>query len=447
MGKVPPQAIEAEEYLLGALLQDSHSLSMCLETSLGVDDFYYEKHSYIFKAILELYNENEPVDVITVKEKIRSMGKYELLGDDHYLFELVEKVASSANVGFHSKLIKEKAQLRGLIAYSSEIITQAQDPTITPDTVIQNAERNILALAEERVKGGLVPIGSLLQETLQMIDKVSSDDITGVPSGFIELDKMTSGLQPTDMIVLAGRPGMGKTAFALSLMSNSAMDYNKSVAFFSLEMGAEQLVQRVLCQRAMINMHSLKSGKLRKEDLMKIPLIAQTISDTPIFIDDNPGLSILELKSKCRILTKKHPLDMIIIDYLQLMDIGGAESHQLGIAQISRGLKELAKELKVPIIALSQLSRKVEDRGGDGRPQLSDIRDSGAIEQDADMVWFVNRPGYRKEDADPNESELIIAKHRNGPQGIIPLTFIGEHTGFYNYSPREGQGEYEGDYE
>jgi replicative DNA helicase len=389
--------------------------------------------------------DNIHVDPVTLAEKLLQMGKLELVGGIDYLWQLAESVLGAGNVEQYAKIIKSKSLLRGLITSSNKIISHALDPTQAPEYVLELAEKEIFRLAESRVKTSIRPIRDILHETMAMIDKYRGDALTGVPTGFTELDNLTSGLQPTDLIVLAGRPGMGKTAFALSLLANAAIHHNRAVAFFSLEMGAEQLVQRILCSQARINMQLLRQGRLPKSDYPKISFVAGPISDAPIYIDDQPGLNLIDLKTKCRILKQKNALDMVIIDYLQLMQgTGGKENRQQEISQISRGLKELAKELKIPVMALSQLSRKVEERGGDGKPMLSDLRESGAIEQDADMVWFVFRSSQYDKEAPHTDAELIVAKHRNGPTENIQMTFLAEHAAFYDYSGRTDDYEFGG---
>ncbi len=438
-GKLPPQVAESERYVLGAMLQDSGAVDLCMEIIEDID-FYFEKNRIIYGAMAKLSLENHPIDYLTVEEQMKSMGEFDKSGGRVYLFELLEEVASSASVVYHADLIKQKALLRDLITTSNEVTAKALDPTSDTDEVLSYAVTNVLAVSEKKVKGGLQPIGKVLETTLKILDNVKGDQLTGVPTGFKDLDKLTNGLQSTDFIVLAGRPGMGKTAFALSLAANSSIKHNRAVAFFSLEMGAEQLVQRVLCSQAAINMQLLRQGNLPKSDFKKIPFVSQAMKEAPMYIDDQPGISLVDLKAKCRILKKKDKLDMVIVDYLQLMTGPKSENRQNEISAISRGLKELAKELYIPVLALSQLSRKVEDRPGDGKPMVSDLRESGAIEQDADMIWFVYRPSRYKNRAEVGEevldtdAELLIAKHRNGPLEDIKLTFIGEHAAFYNYS-------------
>lgn len=309
------------------------------------------------------------------------------------------------------------------------------DESIESKDTLEYSEQNIFKIGEDKSAGEIRHVSQVMKDTMAMIMDYSEGGVTGVPTGFMDLDQLTTGLKPGDLIILAGRPAMGKTAFALSLLANSAITYSKSMAFFSLEMPGEQLLQRVLCSQAEVDMTALRQGRLPKGEFEKILLTGQTIQDANIFIDDNASLSLTELRSKCRSLKKKNGLDMVVIDYLQLMD-GPGESRQVQIATISRGLKELAKELKIPVLALSQLSRAVEQRTGDGKPMISDLRESGAIEQDADMVWFVYRPYIYNKEMPETAAQLIVAKHRNGGLGDIDLTFIGKHAAFYNVSYR-----------
>ena len=440
-GKLPPQVPDSERYVLGAMLQDVVAVDDARKV-LSDEDFYSERHQQLFFAMAQLDTENLPIDFLTVEEQLKKNEKLEVAGGRAYMMDLLEEVASSASTSYHAEIIKEKSLLRTLIYSSNEIIKRSFDPTVIPEDVLNYAVQNILSVSEKKVSGGLTKVSEILKLTLEQLDNMKGDELTGVPTGFSELDRLTNGLQSTDFIVLAGRPGMGKTAFALSLAANAGIKYDKATAFFSLEMGGEQLVQRVLCSQAAINMQALRQGTLPKAEYKKIPFAAKAMNEAPIYIDDEPGISLVDLKAKCRLLKKKQRLDMVIIDYLQLMTGPKSENRQNEISAISRGLKELAKELHIPVLALSQLSRKVEDRGGDGKPIISDLRESGAIEQDADMIWFVYRPAvYAKRGADvgdvtDTDAELIVAKHRNGPTKDIKMTFIGEHAAFYNYAPR-----------
>lgn len=435
-GRIPPQDIAAEKAVLGALLQNKSSIITAQELKLAPEDFYLDKHAYVFLAIENLYGEGRPVDVITVADELRkSKEAWNLIQDEQFLWELTQEVASGAHVAYHAKIIMDKALNRRLIALSSSIIDKAMDDSIESKDTLEYSEQNIFKIGEDKSAGEIRHVKNVMQDTLRMILSYSEGGVSGVPTGFHDLDKITTGLKPGDLIILAGRPAMGKTAFALSLLANSTITHSKRIAFFSLEMPGEQLLQRVLCSQAEINMTKLRQGVLPADDINKLTIKGGEISDADIYIDDNASLSLTELRSKCRSLSKKNGLDMVIIDYLQLMD-GPGESRQVQIATISRGLKELAKELKIPVLALSQLSRKVEERSGDGKPMISDLRESGAIEQDADMVWFVYRPWVYNKDRDESEAELIVAKHRNGPLADVPLTFVGPHAAFYNVSYR-----------
>jgi replicative DNA helicase len=355
--------------------------------------------------------------------------KFDLAGGDAYLMDISAEVVSSANVAQHCAIIKEKALLRGLIGSATRILEKAYDGSQEPGEIMDQAEGEIFAISESTIKQGFVPI--------KLIESYSKGDIIGVPSGFKDFDAMTSGFQKTDLIILAGRPAMGKTALALSMLANAAIDHRKTVAFFSLEMGREQLVQRILCRQAQVNMHLLRTGRLPQRDFPRLSIAVGPISEAKVFIDDHPSLNILELRAKCRRLKAQQGLDMVMVDYLQLMQgVGRQENRQQEISQISRGLKGLAKELEIPVVALSQLSRSVEQRGGDGEPKLSDLRESGAIEQDADLVMFVYREEIYNKEAEKGKAKIILAKQRNGPTGDVPLTFVSDYASFTNYSGR-----------
>jgi len=435
--RIPPQAVDVEKHVIGAMLLDSEAVSVGLE-SLSADDFYLEKHRAIFEAIASLFEKNSPADIITVGDALRKAQRFEKAGGDAYLMEVSAEVVSSANITEHCQIVKEKSTLRRLISSATKILERAYDATQEPNVIMDQAEGDIFAISESNLKEGFLPIKSILSDTFKLIESYSKGEIIGVPSGFKELDALTAGFQKTDLIVLAGRPGMGKTALALSILAHAAIDHRKTVAFFSLEMGREQLVQRVLCRQAQVNMHLLRTGKLSQRDYPKLSLAVGPISDSKIFIDDHPSLNILELRAKCRRLKAQQGLDMVMVDYLQLMQgAGRMENRQQEISQISRGLKALAKELEIPVMALSQLSRAVEQRGGDGEPKLSDLRESGAIEQDADIVMFVYRDEMYNKEAEKGKGKIILAKQRNGPTGDVPVTFKSEWAAFENYSFRE----------
>lgn len=435
----PPQSLEAETHLLGGLLQDNEKLPDCLAI-LRAEDFYWEKHQHIFEGMIRLDHERSPIDVVTLSEALTAEGNLQSAGGREYLFALMEAVASAANVQWHAQIIKQKSLLRGLISVANQTIREALDPSAEPTDVISKAEAQIFEISQHQVRDSLKPVGTVLQEVLRMIERYRRDDISGIPTGFADLDKLTNGLQRTDFIVLAGRPAMGKTAFALTLAANAAIIHKKKVAFFSLEMGAEQLVQRVLCSRAEIDMNLLRTGRLPRADYQKIALYAEPIMASNLYIDDQANLSMSELRSKCRNLARRGGLDLIVVDYLQLMETGKEENRAVAIGAISRGLKIMAKELKVPVLSLAQLSRKAEDPSRKGRPMLSDLRESGSIEQDADMVWFIHRPSvYNPQDErGRNYAELLIVKHRNGPCEDIPLTFLGNFATFRDFTNDAG---------
>lgn len=442
-----PQNIDAEVNLLGGLIQDAEGFTEILAI-LDEDSFYLEKHQIIWKALTLLYRQGTVIDLVTLATTLESQGKLQLIGGKEYLFNLIESVASSANVLWHAQIIHSKYILRKLISNSNETIRAAQDPAASPDEILQESERQIFSLAEKQVRDSMRPIETHISSLLTKL-KDRKDGISGCPTGFTELDSLTNGLQPSDLIILAGRPGMGKTAFALSLASNAAINFGRQVAFFSLEMDGEQLVQRILASRAQVNMSNIRSGHLSKEDKQRLYAQVQPIIESKFFVDDNSDLGIMELMSKTRSLKRKSGLDLVIVDYLQLMKTGKEENRAVAIGAISRGLKILAKDLRVPIIALAQLSRKAEEKGRE-RPQLSDLRESGSIEQDADMVWFVERPVYRTHnEEDKYKAQLLVAKHRNGSVADIDLVFRPEFTTFYNASPEDlmDQGNDFGDFE
>ncbi len=439
-GRLPPQALDAEKAVLGAMLQNNASIDAAIsDIKLVPKDFYQDKHSFVYEAIISLFDDNRPIDVITVGEELQKNKKaWGLIQDQQFLWDLTTEVSSGAHVPYHATIVKSKSLLRELIATCSNITNRSFDPSIEPKETLAYAEQQLYAISDDNTKGDLEHVKTVMARTMEMIGQYSSGGVTGTPTGFTDLDTLTSGLKPGELIVLAGRPAMGKTAFALSLLGNCTIDARKSVVFFSLEMPGEQLMQRVLCTRSEVDMSALRQGRLPQAEMNKVIMNAGPISEASIFIDDTASLSLSDLKSKSRALKKRQGLDLIIIDYLQLMD-GPGESRQVQISTISRGLKELAKELKCPVIALSQLSRKVEERQGDGKPMISDLRESGAIEQDADMVWFVYRKIMYDKNADPTGAELIVAKHRNGPTADINLTFQGKFAGFFNFSHRSDE--------
>jgi len=440
-GKLPPQALELEEAVLGALMLEADALSTVADI-LKPESFYKEAHQRIFRAILTLFSESEPIDLLTVTAKLRATGELALVGGAGYVTELTTKVHSAANIEAHARIISQAAIKRDLIKVSSDILREAYEDTTDVFHLLDRTEQSLFQISESNIRKNYMDMGSLLTMTIKELEMRQNqpDGLTGVPSGFTALDQLTSGWQPSELIILAARPGMGKTAFVLSAMRNAAVEYGKGVAIFSLEMSAVQLMNRLISAEAEIGGEKIKKGNLAPHEWQQLHSRINTLAKAPIFIDDTPALSILELRAKCRRLKAQHDIQMVIVDYLQLMtaDTGGkgGGNREQEIAIISRSLKGLAKELNVPVIALSQLSRAVETRGGDKKPQLSDLRESGSIEQDADMVIFLYRPEYYgiTQDEAGNSlmgvGEVIVAKNRAGSLDTISLRFVGKYTKF-----------------
>ena len=439
-GKVPPQAIPLEEAVLGALMLDKNALSIILDI-LQSESFYIEGHKLIYKAILRLFERSHPVDMLTVTEELRKGGDLDAAGGPAYIVELTSKVASAANIEYHARIISQKFIQRELISVSNKIIRDAFEDTADVFELLDSAEQGLFNIAEQNMNRSYEMMGSLASKALKQLEELKDreDGLTGVPTGFTDLDRLTSGWQPSDLIILAARPGMGKTSFVLSLTRNAAKDFKKAIAISSLEMSSLQLAQRIISMEAEVSSHKLRNGQLEDYEWQQLQVAIERISEAPIFIDDTPGINVFELRAKCRRLKMQHDIQMVVIDYLQLMSGGGENSkgnREQEVSAISRALKMLAKELSVPVIALSQLSRAVEVRGGSKRPQLSDLRESGSIEQDADMVAFIYRPEYYQilEDEEgqslKNVAEIIFAKNRHGAQDTIKLRFTPEFARF-----------------
>jgi replicative DNA helicase len=436
--RIPPQAPDVERTVLGSMMIDANAVVAAIEL-LNANAFYVTAHRHIFTCMTEMFDNSVPIDVITVADALEKKGLLEAVGAQPYLGELVANVATSANIQYYAQILLDKATLRGLIATSAEITTDCFDSDAEPREILDRAEQRVFSITESRIKGSMESLGQLLPRTFKDIEDYSKGGVYGIPTGFKELDEKTAGLQRGDLVVVAGRPSMGKTALCLSMALHVGTKVGKAVAIFSLEMSKRQLVQRMLCAEARIDMHRLRSGTLPARDHPRLSLAAGPLYEASVFIDDTPGISVLEIRAKARRLKAQGNLDLVIVDYLQLMSSPfRIESRQQEISQISRSLKGLAKELDVPVVALSQLSRAVEQRGGDHKPQLSDLRESGAIEQDADVVMFVYRPEYYDpEDESVNRlAEIIIGKQRNGPTGEVKLTFVREYARFENYSAR-----------
>jgi replicative DNA helicase len=433
-GKLPPQALDLEEATLGALMLEKDALTKVIDI-LNPDAFYKDAHKIIFKAIRHLFERSEPIDILTVTNELRKSGELDVIGGPFYITQLTGRVASSANIEFHSRIILQKHIQRELIRISSDVIKDAYEETTDVFSLLDRAEKNLFDIAKGNISRNYQDMTTMVSEAFKQIDaaRQHGTGVTGVQSGFTGLDRVTSGWQKSDLIIAAARPGMGKTAFVLSLALNAAINFKRPVAFFSLEMSSVQLVQRMISSETSISSDKLRKGTLDNTEWNKLVSMTKKLSEAPVFIDDTPALSIFDLRSKCRRLKSMHNIDLIIVDYLQLMrsDVDSRNGNrEQEISNISRSLKAIAKELEVPIIALSQLSRAVETRGGTKRPQLSDLRESGAIEQDADMVLFIYRPEYygmeNHEDGTPARglAEIIIAKHRNGALENVKLKFI-----------------------
>lgn len=456
-GRVPPQALEVEEAVLGSMLIEHEAATISLQM-LKADDFYKPAHRHIFDVIHYLYERDNPLDLLTVENELKDRNLLDSCGGPSYLAELTRSVSSAANVDYHAQIIAEKSMKRRLIQNCTDIIKESYDSTSDPYDLLDTAEQRIFDLANAKHRASAKPIGDVLKSTLSYLEDMRGkpSGITGVPTG-TDVDKMTAGWQRGDMIIVAARPSMGKTAFVLTTARNAALhpdpNLQTNVAIFSLEMSAQSLVQRLLTMEGRINAQSARSGRLQDEEFKRLIDAAGRLFTANIFIDDTPGLSIMELRTKCRRLKNEHDIGMVIVDYLQLMTATGVEatrSREQEIANISRGLKALAKELDVPVVALSQLSRAVEQRGGDKRPQLSDLRESGSIEQDADVVCFLYRPEYYGITTTPEGqstkglAELIIGKQRNGPVGSVRLYFVKDYARFENLTSAEPQGQFDG---
>lgn len=450
-GRIPPQALDLEEAVLGAMLIDNAAINQVIDI-LQPETFYREQHGVIYKAMKHLFAESQPVDMLTVANRLRSEGELEMAGGDYYLVQLSQRVSSAANSEFHARIIVQKYIQREMIRVSGDIITKAFDETTDVFELLDQAEQDLFEVAHSNVTKNYSTADELVEEALKRIEEIGSrEGLSGVPSGFKEVDKVTSGWQPSDLVIIAARPGMGKTAFVLSMARNIAIEHKKPIAIFSLEMSSVQLITRLISSETGLKSEKLRKGNLEVHEWQQLTTKVKHLENAPMYIDDTPALSIFDLRAKCRRLVAQHQVEIIVIDYLQLMS-GGQSGKNGGnreqeISAISRSLKSIAKELNVPVIALSQLSRAVETRGGTKRPLLSDLRESGAIEQDADIVNFIYRPEYYQmtewddENQTPCEgqAEFIFAKHRNGGLDNVRLRFQGELAKFSDLE-EEGEG-------
>ncbi len=437
--KVLPQNIEAEQSVLGGILIDNEALHKVLEI-IEPNDFYRDNHKKIFLAFLELFENNTPLDIITVTELLQKKGELTNIGGATYLASLVDSVPTTANITHYAKIIKEKSILRSLIAKATDIVNLGFEASEDVAEILDKAEEAIFSITQQRIQTSYYSIKEIIKQTFETIEELSSkkDSVTGIPTGFIDFDRLTAGLQPSDLIIIAGRPVMGKTSFTLNIAQHAAIRAGVPVGFFSLEMSKEQLALRMLCAEARINSQKIRSGFLSERDWLRLTDAAATLSEAPIFIDDTPALSVLEIRAKARRLKSEHNIGLIIVDYLQLMKgKGRVDTREREISEISRSLKALAKELNIPVVAVSQLNRRVEERENK-RPRLADLRESGAIEQDADLIVFIYRDEVYNEDTpDKGIAEIIIGKQRSGPTGVVKLAFLDKYTRFENLLTRD----------
>ena len=448
--KLPPQSIEAEMSILGGILIDNDAINRVLEL-LGPEDFYRESHRKIFSGMLELSERREPCDLITLTETLKRRGDLDTSGGASYLATLVDYVPTAANIGYYCKIVKERALNRRLITVATEIVTKGYEDQSDVNELLDNAQKSLFELSENKLRPQYFPVKAIIKDTFKILQTLyeKKEQVTGTATGYIDLDQMTAGLQPGDLVIIAARPSMGKTTLALNIASHASAEAKNRVGsvIFSLEMGKEQLVMRLLSSIARVDAGRMRTGHFHDTDWPKLQKAADILFKSDIFIDDTPAISVLELRSKARRLKSEHDIGLIIVDYLQLMrgSASNAENRQQEISEISRSLKALAKELHVPVVALSQLNRSLENRH-DKRPMMSDLRESGAIEQDADVIMFVYREAVycehcRKKDGSctanhERSAEVIIGKQRNGPIGTVELAFMGEHTRFENLSNR-----------
>jgi replicative DNA helicase len=441
--RLPPQNVEAEQCVLGSILLHQGAILKAVEI-LSPDDFYRPEHALIYAAMIRLFDKAEPQDLVTVTNALKDENKLDKIGGPAYLANLTDIVPVAANIGYYGKIVREKSILRKLIATSTEIASRCYEEQDDIDALLDETEQTIFEISSAKSSQSYYPISSVINDSFKMVEKLSErrEMITGVPSGFNEFDKMTAGLQPSDMIILAGRPSMGKTALAMNMVQNAAMLSKVPVGVFSLEMSKEQLGMRMLCSISRVDAQNLRTGHISDNDWPNLARAHGMLSESPIYIDDTPAISILEIRAKARRLKTEHNIGLIVVDYLQLMrGRGSADSREQEISEISRSLKAMAKELHIPVIALSQLNRSLESRP-DKRPKLSDLRESGAIEQDADVICFIYRDEvYNKSGDNPKKgiAELIIGKQRNGPTGTVHLAFLDRITTFENLARHDYQ--------
>ncbi len=449
--RVPPQSLDAEESVLGGVLLDLHALDRAIEV-MSAEDFYREAHRKIFRAMLALSEKGEPIDLVTLSDTLKSRGELQDIGGATYLAELVDKVPSAANIAHYARIVREKAVMRSLINVANEISGRCYNGEEDIEQFLDEAERLIFEVSEKRVRPAFYKMSDMIMDTVKTVERLfeRKELVTGVPTGFLDLDRMTAGLQPADLIIVAARPSMGKTAFVLNIAQYVALHANTAVGVFSLEMSKEQLVMRMLCSEARVDNAKVRTGYLGERDFPRLAMAAGRLAEAPVFIDDTPAQNVLELRAKARRLKREANVGLVVIDYLQLMrGLTSSENRTQELSEISRSLKSLAKELNIPVIALSQLNRQVEQRA-DKRPMMSDIRESGSIEQDADVIMFIYRDEvYKSDSQDEGVAEIVVGKQRNGPTGTVRLAFRREYTRFDNLTmgdtespppPEEGEG-------
>lgn len=441
--KQPPHALEAECALLGSMILDPQVVGEIVQAIAGDTDFYKPAHGAIYKVLVDLYDQNHPIDAVQIKQRLADLGQLEEVGGIEYVISLVDAVPSAVSAPYYAKIVREKAILRQLIEASTKILSDSYTSTEPVANLLDQAEQAIFRLAESKISNEATELKVLLQETYERLEAHDGRSITGISTGFFDLDEMTSGFQPGELIILAARPSMGKTAFALNIAENMAANDQVPVGVFSLEMGKQQLAQRLLCSRSGVDSQKLRRNMLSSEDFAQLARTVGELSEAPIFIDDTPGLTLLGLRAKARRLVARYDVKCIFVDYLQLMSSPGADSRQQEVSNISRGVKELARELSVPVVCLSQLNRSSEQREGH-RPRMSDLRESGSIEQDADVIMMLHREDYyhRGEDdyINDNQAEAIIVKQRNGPTDTVKMQFNGGTTRFNNLAQTRAPG-------
>ena len=440
--RLPPQNLEAEASILGGVLLENDAINTDIEL-VDPNDLYRESHRKIYRAMVDLWDRSEPVDLITLSAQLKAKGDLEDVGGSAYLAELASQVPTAANIAHYARIVREKAVLRDLIRTSTDIASRGLEERGDVDSFLDDAERAIFDVSEKRIRASFIRVGDVMTDTIKKVDELyhRKEMVTGVPTGYRDLDRLTAGFQPSDLLIVAGRPGMGKTAFALNVAVNAAFQ-GIGVAIFSLEMAMEQLVLRMLCAEARVDYSRLRTGYLRENEFPALVKTAGQLGDAPVYIDDTPAVTVLEVRAKTRRLMRDRTrkIGLVVIDYLQLMRAHrNSPNREQEISEISRSLKALAKELSVPIVALSQLNRRVEERG-DKRPQMADLRESGAIEQDADVIMFVYRDEAYDVTKNPGVAEINVAKQRNGPVDTVKLAFLKEYTRFEDYSGRAAEG-------